>query len=192
MELLLAAVIQIKAPSYNNTVLSINTILGYTFLSLLLLTTVSIPVFLLGVRNKLFNPPPTFLKIYGTLFDEFKNDQGLLSSFYYPLFFWRRAFYVFAIAMLGDYFFAQAAITLSFSLLNLAFLLHYMPYAKGRLTNIVAAITEVGIFLIFAMSASYEHDYTDDNSRIIMWTIVALIFAVMFVNFVEIFTDQVK
>ena len=92
-----------KAPAYNNTVLTINTILGYTFLSLSIMTPLIIPVFLVAVQAKLLNPSPTFRKIYGSLFVEFKHDKGILSSFYYVLFFWRRAIYVFNIVIIVDY-----------------------------------------------------------------------------------------
>ena len=187
----MAAVIQVKAPSYNNTVLSINTILGYTLLSLLLLTTATIPVFLISAKRKLFNPSPTFLKIYGSLFAEFKNDKGLLSSFYYPIFFWRRACYVLSIVMLENYVFLQVSINLAFSLLNLAFLIHFRPYVT-RLTNFVSIFTEAGIFAVFAICASYQYDYNENNSIIIMWTAVGSIFTIMLVNIIDIVVQQIK
>ena len=124
--------------------------MGYTFLSMLCVTPALVPIFLVAIKTKILDPPPMFRKIWGSLFIEFKNNKGLMSSMYYPLFFWRRAIYVLNMIILVDYVWVTTAVNLGTSIISLAFIMYYNPYIS-RLTNFVAMCTEFGIGMMFAL-----------------------------------------
>ena len=73
-----------------------NTSLGYLFFINLQVTPFIVLIFLMIKREKVLNPTvdPQFTKLYGSLFSEFKNDRGPMSTIYYLLFFIRRVIYV--------------------------------------------------------------------------------------------------
>ena len=106
------------------------------------------------------------------------------------MFFGRRAFYVANIVLLGDYVFAQLSINLALSLISFGFLIYCSPYIS-RLTNVVGFFTELGIFSIHCLSTSFEYDFDNETSDIIMWTAIALIFVVAGVNILDILRNQI-
>ena len=158
-------------------------------MSMLCMTPIVVPIFLVAIQGKILNPPPMFRKIWGSLFTEFKHDKGLLSSMYYPLFFFRRAIYVVNMMTLADYVWVTLAINLGCSLINLAFISYYNPYIS-RLTNFVAMCTEFGIGCMFGLCVSFEYGYDAGTSENVIWTGVSLILLIMGINLVELFYGQ--
>ena len=90
------------APAYDNPTLIANTVLGYIFFAGSCLTPVVVPIFLVLYNTKVLNPSPTFAKFYGSLFAEFRNDKGTLSTLFYAWFLIRRFLYITNIIMLRD------------------------------------------------------------------------------------------
>lgn len=165
----------------------VNTSLGYLFFINLQVTPFIVLIFLMIKREKVLNPTtdPQFTKLYGSLFSEFKNDRGPMSTIYYLLFFIRRVIYVTNLIFLRHMVALQFAINIFHWLLNLLFLLKYFPYT-GRYTNFVTIYSELGTISVFSLWASYEFDYVDNTSLIVMWTAIGIVFSIMFFNIIDI------
>jgi hypothetical protein len=73
-----------------------------------------------------------FLKIYGSLFEEFRNDKGVASTVFYLIFSLRRLIYVFDLFLLYDYPEAQVAINVSFSLLVVLYIVYFKAFIGKR------------------------------------------------------------
>ena len=126
-----------------------------------------------------------FTKVYGSLFTEFKNDRGTISSLYYVWFFARRVFYVANLIFLRDFVGLQLALNILHCCFSIAFLGIYSPY-KGRFTNFVTLYSEIAVVFIFALCGSFELNYDDETSIVMMWVTIGTIFSIMFVNYIDI------
>jgi len=93
LELQTASFIQIMYPSMANSVLAVNTVLGYIFFIPLIISPILSIGFYLKNSSMLATSPADFKKRYGTMFSEFKNDKGTPSTMFYGWFFMRRALY---------------------------------------------------------------------------------------------------
>ena len=62
------------------------------------------------------------VKSYGSLFFEFKNNQGILSSMYYVWFFLRRLLYVANLIFLRDFVALQFSLNILLCIISLGFL----------------------------------------------------------------------
>ena len=93
-------------------------------------------------RQKMALGSEGFKKKWGSLFLEFKNDKGYLSSQYYLIYFTRRVVYAFSQIYLNYLPFLQGGINVFCSLLTLAHLLYYRPFKDSAImvTNIIGEI----------------------------------------------------
>ena len=84
-----------------------------------------------------------FEQKWGSLFNEFKNDRGFLSSQYYFIYFSRRVAYVLSQVYLNSYLFLQGGLNIFFSFLTLIFLLFYVPFKDSAVfySNLVGEIS---------------------------------------------------
>ena len=96
LELMVASYIQVLYPAFGNTFVAINTIVGFVFFAVLFSTPILVFIFLILNRKTIIEQEysKSFSKFYGSLFLEFKNNKGLLSTNYYTWFFSRRVLYV--------------------------------------------------------------------------------------------------
>lgn len=104
----------------------------------------------------------TFLKKWDSLFYEFNNNKGLLSTQYYFVFFLRRLVYLLSLVTLNNFPESQATIHISLSVLSVVYLVVYMPY-KDKILLYANIITETGIGLVNILVAIYIFDLSDDN-----------------------------
>jgi len=104
LEILVAAYLQILSPGWDNSITSVNSILGYVFFFGLAASPVFVTGFFLINRSTIAKAEKDdkFSKSYGSLFSEFKNDKGVVSLMFYAWFFLRRLIYVANLIYLVD------------------------------------------------------------------------------------------
>lgn len=65
---------------------------------------------------------------YGSLFSEFKNNRGILSSMFYPIYYLRRIVFALSQVMLNNYPIIQVSMNLGFNFLQFSHLIYYRPF----------------------------------------------------------------
>lgn len=73
-----------------------------------------------------------YLKIFGSLFDEFKNNRGFVSALFYFLYCVRRIVYVTNLFFLQEYPNFQVSINTGFSMTVLAFIIYFKAFTPSR------------------------------------------------------------
>lgn len=123
-----------------------------------------------------------YRKKYGSLFNEFKNNKGFLSTQYYSLFFTRRLAYLICQVYLNEYPYVQASIHILFSLANLGFLGYFKPFRQTPIfiSNIAG---EACILIVFSVSVSFIGDTADDVAMIFENVIIYSVFMGMGAQF---------
>ena len=101
-------------------------------------------------RQKMALGSEGFKKKWGSLFLEFKNDKGYLSSQYYLIYFTRRVVYAFSQIYLNSLPFLQGGINVFCSFLTLAYLLYYRPF-KDSAIMVTNLIGEINITLVMIL-----------------------------------------
>lgn len=104
-------------------------------------------------------------KKFGSLFLEFKNQKGFLSTQYYCLFFIRRLAYLISQVYLNSYPYIQAGVNIGFSALNGAYLLYYAPF-KERSVLISCLTGDLCVLIVFCLTPFYLGDITSELSYI--------------------------
>ena len=125
------------------------------------------------------------MKVYGSMYAEFKNNKGLLSTFYYVWYFFRRAFYIANVILLRNWTNLQFALNFLHCAISLGFLGFYSPYV-GRFTNFVAFYSESGTTVVFSLCASFAFISDSNTEDTVMWAAIGTIFSIMFVNYIDI------
>lgn len=123
-----------------------------------------------------------FYNHFGSLFNEFKNNKGFLSSQYYSLFFIRRLTFIILQVFLNDYLIFQACFNTAFSLFFVIFLFCYRPY-KEIIVFISIIAGEICNLLIFGITIGFLYE---KYAKIIIEfesTIILLIVGAMGVQF---------
>lgn len=96
----------------------------------------------------------TYYKRFGSLFLEFKNDKGFLSTQYYFVFFIRRLLYLISQVYLNSLPFIQAGVNLGFSFIQTVYLLYYRPFKEISL--FVSCISgEICVFVVLCLTTFY-------------------------------------
>lgn len=104
-----------------------------------------------------------FHQKYGSLFDEFKNNKGFLSTQYYFVFFCRRLVYLLTQVYLNSSPYAQTIINIIFSLVQLVHLLYYLPFKEVHI--LISVISgEVASFIFITLSICFLGNISDTTS----------------------------
>lgn len=122
-----------------------------------------------------------FSLAYETLYEEFKNDGGFISTIYYPLFLLRRLFYSATQIFLVEYPSAQACLNVFFALLMCLFVIIYRPY-KEKLVNFVQISGEVCILAVFFISSLFIFSKSEEFDNYIGDICIYWIFGQIFIN----------
>jgi hypothetical protein len=93
---------------------------------------VTIFILWLTVKNSDKLHDHDFLKKFGSIFDEFKNDQGVFSSLFYFFYCVRRLIYCFTLFFLEAYPAVQVIINSSMSVLMSVYIAYYQAYTPKR------------------------------------------------------------
>mmetsp|Transcript_8052 Transcript_8052/g.15818 ORF Transcript_8052/g.15818 Transcript_8052/m.15818 type:complete len:1505 (-) Transcript_8052:34-4548(-) len=115
---------------------------------------------------------------YGSLFEEFKNDRGLLSCSYYSLFALRRVLYMASLFFLSDFPGIQVILCLFHSSLSVLLVSVYSPF-KSPLHNLSNLLNEVGTLLVFGLTGAYYFDLNSFASEIIKWASCGVVYSVI-------------
>lgn len=107
-----------------------------------------------------------FLSRWGSLFLEFKNNKGFISTQFYLIFFIRRILFIFCQVFLNSQLIVQGAINIGFSLAQLYFIIFFNPF-KEKLSQISATVAEFCIAIVFVITYLILFDLSD-NKKIIM------------------------
>ena len=131
-----------------------------------------------------------FQSKYSSLFGEFKNNKGYLSSQYYSIFLLRRLIFLLSQVLLNNYQFTQAIINIVSSLLQLGFLIICMPFKEnGALMSVISGELATTIFI--SGSLLFLYDLSPGISGIVeiimIYSVICGIFIQTFVCILSIF-----
>ena len=136
-------------------------------------------IFSLTCAESIKNGSDQFKKKWGSLFLEFKNDRGLLSSQYYLIYFTRRVAYALSQIYLNSLPFVQGGINIFFSLMTLTHLLYYKPFKDGTIltTNIIG---EINMFFVNILIYTFLWELSpwaqDKIEKSIIFSVIGSIF----------------
>ena len=115
-------------------------------------------------QNLLNENKEEFLGTWGSLFDEFKNDKGLLSTQYYSIFFARRLAFAISQVYLNSELVVQGLLNLFFSFVQLGYLIIFRPFKERRILY-YALSTEICVFLV--NTCTFAMLYAGDNTKVL-------------------------
>jgi hypothetical protein len=137
-------------------------------------------------RHSQFNETGVHLEYYGSLFEEFKNDRGLVSCSCYGLFLVRRLFYMCILFLLNDYPVLQVCLNALHSICvsyrkALMHILAYFPFKVG-LHNLTTLCGEAVNVIVFALTGVYLLDLSESQGVILQWVIIGAVYFMLLVN----------
>lgn len=120
-----------------------------------------------------------FKKKWGSIYEEFKNNKGFISTQFYTVFLSRRVGYIFSQAFLNYNTYMQLTVILIFSMFQLLFLALYLPY-KDKEVLVSSFIGEFCIFEVILLSYFFIPDMGLDSqinleSAIVFSVLIAMI-----------------
>ena len=133
--------------------------------------------------SRINNQDINFHKKWGSLFLEFKNDRGFLSSQFYFLYYFRRAAYVFSQVYLNSNVYAQGALNSFFSCLVLAFLFFYKPF-KDTIIYYSNVIGEITITIVMILTNCFLWKMDSIVELKIEMTIIFIVLSGMMIQFI--------
>lgn len=129
-----------------------NTVLSSVILFLIPLTPILCFVMVMKRKKKVESVQEEFDSIYGTLFYEFNNDKGVMTSNFYVFFFAKRAIYGVILLFLRGYGVIQMTLILIICFSFLIYLLYFRPFGE-KLLNFSNIFTEIATLFIFSLIA---------------------------------------
>jgi hypothetical protein len=103
---------------------------------------------------------------YGSLFYEFKNDKGLISTQFYTIFFVRRLSYVLAHFYLDQWHFVKMGIHLAFTVFTLGFIVYFRPH-KEKTVIISCFIGEIAVFNAMMVNLLLAIPGVNENAEVL-------------------------
>jgi hypothetical protein len=138
---------------------------------------ITIFVLWLTVKNSDKLQDHNFLKKFGSVFDEFKNDQGVFSSLFYFFYCVRRLIYCFTLFFLEAYPAVQVGINSSMSVLMSVYIAYYQAYTPKRYfwyNLYLEAVTA----LVFIVTGFWLLNLGQSISDVLMYGLVTLVSSV--------------
>jgi hypothetical protein len=182
LQLTFAALFQL----HNATAASFNLISNVCLAGLVMALSLAAPVvigYFIYKNYQRFNDPTQrdFRRAFGSVFREFKNDQGKLSCSFYLLFLLRRLLYVGILYLLQAFPLLQVILNVLHSLGALIFLFILHPYQEKYLnySNIYA---ELCISLTFGLSGVFLLDLSKSTRSYVMWSCIGVVCSMMLFN----------
>ena len=118
---------------------------------------------------------------WGSLFEEFRNDKGFLSTQFYFVFMIRRMLYSFSQIFLNSQVEAQNALNIFGTILTLGYIFKYFNY-KDKGVLICEIIGEIGILLTMIISLVFLSNVKEDDKEVLAILIMILIFTIIFIQ----------
>ena len=123
----------------------------------------------------------TFHNKYASLFGEFKNNDGYLSTQYYSLFFLRRLEFLLSQVFLNDYLYAQTIINIVASIFQVLFLIVYLPFKDtGALISVISG--EIATTIFMCGSLIFLTEISQENSAIVEIILIYIVICSMLVQ----------
>lgn len=120
-----------------------------------------------------------YSELYGSIYNEFKNDKGLISSIFYVLFFIRRLLFALSQLLLSNLPILQIISHIIFSILQFLYVLYYRPF-KDKIALTCEIFGEICVFITFILSFTIifisNHDAVEKIENSIQWNIIIGIF----------------
>lgn len=115
-----------------------------------------------------------FMKKWGSLYYEFKNNKGFWSTQYYTLYTIRRIAYMLALLFMSHNLYLQYSIHLSFTILQLIYVFYFTPF-KEKDVLFSLAIGEICTLLVIVLSFFFIAETTPSTRRLVESVIVIII-----------------
>jgi hypothetical protein len=122
-----------------------------------------------------------FRVMWGSLFDEFKNNRGVLSSCFYVVFFSRRLLYVGLLYWLESQPVAQSVLNMLHSIAVAIFIKKYAPFSE-KYQNFNNFAAEAGVTLTFLLSSLNLINLSDDIRLALQWSAIGVVGTVVLIN----------
>jgi hypothetical protein len=183
IELLFAVTYQLANASLSSLTLFINVGVASFFTAICILCPIICIWFIVKHHRRFSSDEVEFQETYGSLFEEFKNDRGLMSCSYYVLFLLRRLMYVAVLVLLVDFPLVQVFLNVAHTSAMAAFIIVFRPYQE-RYFNFTNCFAEMCSILSFSLSALFLLDLSSTGQLVLEWVIMGLIYLMILMNFV--------
>lgn len=129
-----------------------------------------------------------FSKKFGSLFTEFKNDKGFLSTQFYFVYFTRRLAYVLTQVYLNKFPYIQGGLNVGFSIGQVLFIVYYRPF-KSTAIFISTLVGDLCVTLVFSISILFLGELSSASSMVLESVVIFTIIGGMGAQFlVSIYT----
>lgn len=128
--------------------------------------------------DKIQSEETEFKSKFGSLFDEFKNDRGQISSCYYALYFIRRIVFILSQLVLNSSPFVQFGLNVGFTLLTLAYLVFYRPF-KVATNGVSNLISEISILLVQVTTFTFNFEFPKSTVEVLEIFIISSVLVTM-------------
>ena len=115
---------------------------------------------------------------WGSLFLEFKNNKGFLSTQFYTIFICRRLAYIFSQVYLNAHLYLQSFLNIGISLLQLIYVLYYLPY-KDSLVMVSSILGELSTTSVIIISILFINQPSLQSQATLSTTMVFFILTSM-------------
>lgn len=152
---------------------AINSTLGFIFSILALSSPIIFYIFILNCYPTIKESNQHLLNKYGSLYDEFICDKGIMHLMYYPYFLIRRALYILVFYYLPFSPLSQVIINTGHSILTVLYICKYKPFKESKLTAYNLA-QETIVSLSFTMTGLFLLKISDSKKFILAVFLIAL------------------
>lgn len=128
---------------------------------------------------------------YGSLFEEFKHDKGLLPLMFHPYFFLRRISYIFILYNLASVPLLQVVFNCIHTVGLIVYLWICRPFKKHKV-NTFNLIQEVFVLLVFALTSAFLVDLDEKASLIVEYTVISITAGSIFLGYCYSIVDGIK
>lgn len=178
LELGLAALLGIQNFSTGNDSQISNTVISVTVFVFICVSPWIFLIFSYKNLVKIQKKDKNFVDLFSSLFYEFKNDNGFISTQYYFLFTMRRFIYLLNLTLLNDYPSTQVCINCVLSTVFVLFLAKFRPY-EDLILQISNLLSEIGVLLFMGMMSVNLLDISTDLKDSVENAMVLVIMAVL-------------
>lgn len=125
----------------------------------------------------------SYLSKWGSLFSEFKNNKGFLSTQFYLLYFIRRFAFIISQVYINSNLLVQGGLNIGFSLMQFGFLIFYRPYKETHV--LISAFTAEGCIFITNILVFIMIFDIRENKQVLMKleaTVTFIVYAIIGIN----------
>lgn len=183
IEFEIAALIGLLNYNHHGIYSLLNTVFCSITIILLISTPILCLIMIIKRKRKSMTEQQEFDTMYGTLFYEFNNDKGLMTSNFYVFFFLKRGVYGAILMFLTEYGVIQMTLILILCFSYLLYLLFFKPFGE-KLLNFSNIFSEVATLLIFSMITWLLFDLSDQSRERLDNVIYYLVYIIMGIQMV--------